>query len=316
MATRSVATVFGGSGFVGRYVVKRLAAAGHVVRVAVRDPEAALFLKPMGAVGQVVPLHASVTSAGEVQRAVDGAELVVNLVGILAERRGGDFQRIQGEGPGLIAAAAAASGVQSFVQVSAIGADPTASSAYARSKGQGEQAVRRAFPDATILRPSLVFGAEDAFFNRFAALAAMSPVMPVIAGASRFQPVFVGDVADAVMAALSRGDARGRSYELGGTKVWTFRELLAWILHETRHRRLLVNVPMGVARLQAAVLERLPGKLLTRDQLLLLAQDNVVAKGAFGLGDLGLRATPVELVVPQYLQRFRSGAGRREAYPT
>ncbi len=317
MATRSVATVFGGSGFLGRYVVKRLAAAGHVVRVAVRDTESAMFLKPMGAVGQVVLLHASVTNDADVARAVEGADLVVNLVGILAEAHGGDFQRIQGEGPGRIAKAAAAAGVQRLVHVSAIGADPASASGYARSKGQGEAGVRAAFPSATILRPSVVFGPEDAFFNRFAGMAAISPVMPVIAGSSRFQPVYVGDVADAVMAALTREDAKGQTYELGGPKVWTFRELLAWILHETQRHRPLVTMPMPIARLQASLFEKLPGrfKLVTRDQLLLLGQDNVVAKGALGLTDLGIRPAPVELVVPPYLKRFRRGGGRRELYP-
>ncbi len=316
MATRSVATVFGGSGFIGRYVVKRLAAAGHVVRVAVRDTEAALFLKPMGAVGQVVPLHASLAVPATVARAVAGAGLVVNLVGILAEQRPGDFQRVQADGAGAIATAAAAAGVQRLVHVSAIGADVAAASLYARTKGLGEQAVRAAFPAATILRPSLVFGPEDQFFNRFAAIAAISPIMPVIAGASRFQPVYVGDVADAVIAGLTHGDAAGRQYELGGPRVWTFRELLAWILQQTHRHRMLVDVPMGVARMQASLMERLPGglKMLTRDQLLLLAQDNVVAAGAAGLLDLGLRATPVELIVPQYLARFRPGGGRRESY--
>ncbi len=316
MATRSVATVFGGSGFVGRYVVKRLAAAGHVVRVAVRDTEAALFLKPMGAVGQVVPLHASVTHPGTIARAVEGADLVVNLVGILAERRAGDFQRVQAEGAGAVARAAAAAGVQRLVQISAIGADPAAESLYARSKGQGEQLVRANFPTATILRPSVIFGPEDQFFNRFAALAQISPIMPVIAGASRFQPVYVGDVADAVMMALRGGDAASQVYELGGPHVWTFRELLSWILQQISRRRLLLTIPMNVARMQASVLERLPGeaKLLTRDQLLLLARDNIVAPGALGLIDMGIRPTPAEQVVPQYLQRFRPGGGRRPSY--
>lgn len=314
MATRSVATVFGGSGFIGRYVVKRLAAAGRVVRVAVRDTEAALFLKPMGAVGQVVPLYANLREPATVARAVGGADLVVNLVGILAEQRPGDFQRLQADGAGAIASAAAAAGVQRLVQMSAIGADPAAASLYARSKGLGEQAVRAAYPSATILRPSLVFGPEDQFFNRFATIASISPVMPVIAGSSRFQPVYVGDVADAVMAALMRGDAPGRLYELGGPRVWTFRELLAWILQTTQRHRMLVEVPMNVARLQASVMERLPGplRMLTRDQLLLLAQDNVVAPDAIGLTELGVRPTPVELIVPQYLNRFRPGGGRRE----
>ncbi len=316
MATRSVATVFGGSGFIGRYVVKRLAAAGYVVRVAVRDPEAALFLKTMGAVGQVVPLAASVTHPAAVARAVEGAELVVNLVGILAEPKPGDFQRVQADGARHVAEAAAAAGVKRLVHVSAIGADPASPSLYARSKGQGEQGVRAAFPAATILRPSIVFGPEDQFFNRFAALAAISPVMPVIAGATRFQPVYVGDVADAVMAALTRPEAAGRVYELGGPEVLTFRQVLTWILAQTRRNRWLVNVPMGLAALQAAVLERLPGKLLTRDQLVLLGRDNVVGQGVLSLAELGIRPTPVDMVVPQYLARFRPGGGKRVLYAT
>jgi uncharacterized protein YbjT (DUF2867 family) len=314
MATRSVAAVFGGSGFIGRYVVKRLAAAGHVVRVAVRDTEAALFLKPMGAVGQVVPLYTDLAERGTIERAVAGADCVVNLVGILAERRRGDFQRIQAEGPGLIGAAAAAAGVPRLVHVSAIGADPASPSLYARSKGQGEQALHAAFPNATILRPSIVFGPEDQFFNRFAALAMVSPVMPVIAGGMRLQPVYVGDVADAVMASLAGAAAAGRVFELGGPDVWTMRQILAWILLQIGRRRLLLTVPMGLARLQATILERLPGKLLTRDQLLLLERDNVVAEGAPGLLDLGVTPTPVALVVPHYLARFRPGGRRQELY--
>lgn len=312
MATRSVATVFGGSGFIGRHVVKRLAEAGHVVRVAVRDTERARQLCPMGAVGQIVPLYASLAQREAVARAVDGADLVVNLAGILAERRSGDFQRIHAEGPGLIGAEAASAGVARVVHLSAIGADANAQSLYARSKGQGEQALRAAFPAATILRPSVVFGPEDQFFNRFARLAVLSPVMPVISGATRLQPVYVGDVADAVMAGLRRRDAAGHTYELGGPEVRTFRELLAWILKQTRRHRPLVTVPMGLARLEAAVLERLPGRMLTRDQLLMLARDNVVAPDALTLRDLGITPTPIDLVVPQYLYGFRRGGAPRE----
>jgi NADH dehydrogenase len=314
MATRSVATVFGGSGFIGRYVVKRLAAAGYTVRVAVRDPEAALFLKPMGTIGQVVPLAAAINNGPAVARAVAGAEFVVNLVGILAERRGGDFGRVQAEGARAVAAAATEAGVKRLVQVSAIGADPASASLYARSKGQGEQLVRAAFPAATILRPSIVFGPEDQFFNRFARIAALSPFMPVIAGSTKFQPVYVGDVADAVMAALTRPETTGRIYELGGPRVYTFRELLAWILTETRRRRVLIEVPLWAAGLQARVLEKLPGKLLTRDQLLLLTQDNIVGTGVLSLAELGIRPAPIDLVVPQYLARFRPGGGSRELY--
>ena len=311
MATRSVATVFGGSGFIGRYVVKRLAAQGRVVRVAVRYSEAALFLKPMGAVGQIVPLYAPVQHEAAVQRAVEDADLVVNLVGILAERRAGDFQRIHAEGAGRVARLAAAAGVARLVQVSAIGADPASRSKYASSKAAGEQAVRAAFPAATILRPSVVFGPEDGLFNRFATMVQRLPVMPVVAGTTRFQPVYVGDVADAVIAGLQREAAAGATYELGGPRVLSMRELLAYILAETGRHRRLMPVPMWLARLQAAVLEHLPGKLLTHDQLLMLQRDNVVAAGAPGLAELGIVPTPIDLVVPAYLRRFRPGGGRR-----
>ncbi len=314
--TRSVATVFGGSGFIGRHVVKRLVQAGHVVRVAGRDVQGAADLKPLGSVGQVVPLRASVTDRAGIARAVEGAELVVNLVGILSERRAGDFQVIQGEGPGHIAAAAAAAGVGRLVHVSAIGADVASRSMYARSKAAGETAALTAFPTATVLRPSLVFGPGDQFFNRFAAMAQLAPVMPVICGDTRFQPVYVDDVADAVMAALTRPDAAARIYELGGPAQWSMREVLAYILAQIHRPRPLFEVPMGLARLQAAVLERLPGKLLTHDQLLLLGRDNVVTDGAAGLDALGVQATPVELVVPAYLARYRPGGGKLEDYVT
>jgi uncharacterized protein YbjT (DUF2867 family) len=311
MATRSVATVFGGSGFIGRYIVKRLTHKGFVVRVAVRDPERALFLKPMGAVGQVVPLYASLTNEPTVHRAVDGADLVVNTVGILAENQAGDFHRIHAEGVGRIGRLAAAAGVARVVHISAIGADPEAASRYAATKGSGEALLREAFPTATILRPSLVFGPEDALFNRFAGMARLMPIMPVICGDTRFQPVYVGDVADAVMAALVQADTAGSIYELGGPRVLTFRELLAYILKETGRKRRLVEVPMGLARLQARIMELVPGKPLTRDQLLMLQQDNVVAADMPGLQELGVVPTPVELVVPTYLRRFRPGGGTR-----
>jgi len=313
MATHSVATVFGGSGFIGRYVVKRLAAAGHVVRVAVRDPEAARFLRPMGTVGQIVPLAAPVTDEAAVARAVEGAGIVVSLVGILAERRAGDFRAIHADGAGRVARLAAAAGVGQLVHVSAIGADPAAASLYASTKGEGERAVHAAFPAATILRPSLVFGPEDDFFNRFAAMARLFPVMPVIAGDTRFQPVYVGDVADAVMAALERPDAAGAIYELGGPEVRTFRELIGWILREIGRKRPMIDMPRGVASTIAGLPDWLPGKPITRDQLLLLAKDSVVTPGMPGLAELGVVAKPIGLVVPSYLARFRPGGGRRAA---
>ena len=316
MTTRSVATVFGGSGFIGRYVVQRLAQRDFIVRVAVRDPVAAGFLKPMGGVGQIVPLAAPVTDDAAVHRALDGASLAVNLVGILAEHRAGDFDRVHHQGAGRVARLAAKAGVRRLVHVSAIGADPASPSAYGRSKAAGELAVRQEFPGATILRPSLVFGPEDAFFNRFAALARLSPVMPVIAGATRFQPVYVGDVADAVLAALERPDAAGAIFELGGPQVVTFRTLLAAILKMTGRPKPLVDIPPGLARLQARFAEMVPGKPFTRDQLLMLQRDAVVAAGMPGLTELGILPTPMDLVVPGYLARFRPGGARRPLPPT
>ncbi len=311
MATRSVATVFGGSGFLGRYVVRRLAQKGYVVRVAVRDPMSAGFLKTMGVVGQIVPLFAPLADEPAVHRAVQGAALAVNLVGILAEQRKGDFQRVHVEGAERVARLAAAAGVLRLVHVSAIGADAASPSRYGATKAAGEAAVRQAYPTATVLRPSIVFGQEDQFFNRFAWMAQMLPVMPVIAGATRFQPVYVGDVADAVMAVLARADTAGELFELGGPRVWSFREILEYVLAQTARRRPLINVPMGLARLQARIGELLPWKPLTRDQLLMLQRDNVVAAGVPGLPELGIVPTPVELMVPSYISRFRSGGGRR-----
>ncbi|MBV1799036.1 complex I NDUFA9 subunit family protein [Siccirubricoccus sp. G192] len=308
---RKIATVFGGSGFIGRYVVQRLAHRDYVVRVATTDPGGARFLQTQGRVGQIVPLAASVVDAGAVERAVAGADLVVNLVGILHERRRGDFQRIHVEGAGLVARIAAAAGVERLVHVSAIGADPASRSAYGRSKGEGEAAVRAAFPQATILRPSIVFGPEDQFFNRFAGLARMLPFMPVIAGNTRFQPVYVGDVADAVLAAAEREDAPGRTYELGGPRSLSFREVQRFVLDTTGYRKPLVDIPLGLARMQARFSEFLPNPPLTRDQLLMLGHDNVVAEGAPGLPELGISPSALEAVVPGYLTRFREGGGRR-----
>jgi NADH dehydrogenase len=303
-----VATVFGGSGFIGRYVVKRLAAAGHVVRVAVRDPEGALLLKPMGGVGQIVPMRADVTREAEVQAAVADADVVVSLVGILFEKPHRTFGAVQAEGPGRIARAAAAAGVRRLVHVSAIGADAASDAAYARTKAAGEAAVLAAFPGATILRPSIVFGPEDAFFNRFAGMANLLPALPLIGGGhTKFQPVYVGDVADAVMAALARDDASGRVYELGGPRTYSFRDLLEYIGEVTGRRRTLLNVGWDLAMLQGRLGELLPTPPITRDQVRMLRHDNVVAAGAAGLAELGVSPTAVEAIVPGYLARFRRG---------
>jgi uncharacterized protein YbjT (DUF2867 family) len=311
---RRVATVFGGTGFIGRAVVKRLAQRGFIVRVVSRDPVRARRLAPLGGVGQIVPFPADTGSDEAVRGALAGAEVAVSLIGILYERRAGDFDRLQGEVPGRIGRLAAAEGVARVVHVSAIGADAASPSGYARSKAAGEAALRAAFPAATILRPSIVFGPDDAFFNRFAGMATMTPfVFPVVSGDTRFQPVHVADVADAVMAALEREDAPGRLYELGGPRVWTMRELMAFILETTARPRRMIDMPMGLMRLQARFLEKLPVPPLTQDQLLLLQKDNVAADGMPGLPELGIVPQSVEATVPAYLKRFRPGGGRREA---
>lgn len=314
MQGRSV-TVFGGSGFVGRYVVKRLAQAGWRVRVAVRRPEKAMFLKPMGVVGQVVPVQANLRADASVAAAVAGADAVVNLVGILSESGQQRFTTVQARGAEVVAAAAAAAGAKTLVHVSAIGADATSESAYARAKAAGEAGVRKHFPTATILRPSVIFGAEDGFLNLFACLARVSPVLPLIAGGqTRFQPVYVGDVAAAVGASLEGGDAAGKTYELGGPSVMSFEEILRYILKETGRFGLLVPVPEKVAMIEAFFLELLPSPLLTRDQVVLLRKDNIVSEGAVGLRDLGIDATPLETVAASYLARYRRG-GTKVAVP-
>ena len=312
MGGRRVATVFGGAGFIGRHVVQRLARHGFTVRIAGRDTEKAARLRVLGDVGQIVPVAASVTDEASVARAVAGAEVVVNLVGILFERRPGDFARIQAEGAGRVARLAAAAGAGRLVHLSAIGADGASESQYARTKAEGEAAVLAAFPAATILRPSVVFGAEDQFFNRFAGLATMLPVMPVVRGETKFQPVYVGDVADAVMAALARDDSRGRIYELGGPRVMSMRHVLQFVLEHTRRCRPLVPLPEGLVRFQARLGEMLPTPPLTRDQLILLGKDNLVAEGAAGFAALGIEPKAVEAIVPAYLARYRAGGSRRD----
>ncbi|HEY9568193.1 MAG TPA: complex I NDUFA9 subunit family protein [Thalassobaculum sp.] len=313
-----LATVFGASGFIGRNIVRELAARGLRVNAVCRDAEHAKFLKPMGNVGQVTPMRADVTDAAAVARAVRGAAVVVNLVGILYQSGRNTFEAVQATAPGTIAKAAAAAGATAMVHVSAIGADPDSRSVYARSKAAGEAAVRAAFPAATVLRPSIVFGPDDSFFNRFAAMALIMPVLPLIGGGlTKFQPVYVDDVADAALAALEQGGASGVTYELGGPSVYTFRQLLELMLAEIRRKRLLVPVPFCLASLEAAVLELLPAPPLTRDQVELLKRDNVVSAGMPALADLGIQATPLEIILPTYMDKFRIGgryaAGRAVA---
>lgn len=309
-----VATVFGGSGFVGRYVVQRLAELGAVIRVPTRRPERALFLKPLGGIGQINIEPWNPSASGEVERLLAGSDHAISLVGILFESRKGDFDRLQARLPGEIGTAATRLGLRRVVHVSAIGAEATSPAVYARTKAVGEQALRAAFPAATILRPSIVFGPEDAFFNRFARMSQLMPVLPLIGGGrTRFQPVYVVDVAEAVMAALQRDDVAGRTYELGGPGVATFRELLHYLLRVTGRRRLLLNLPFGLARLQAALLEWLPLPPLTRDQVEMLKRDNVASPTMPGLADLGVAPTPYEVIVPQYVRTFSLPTARLPA---
>ena len=301
-------TVFGGSGFIGRHLVRRLAQQGWIVRAAVRRPSEALFLKPMGDVGQITPVRAPVQDPDAVKAAVAGARAVINLVGILYERGARSFEAIHARAPQTIAEAAAEAGAERLVHVSAIGADPQAEAGYARSKAAGEAALRGAFPAASILRPSVVFGPEDDFFNRFAVMARISPALPLIGGGeTRFQPVYVGDVAQAIATCLADPACQGKTYELGGPRVYTFKALMELVLAQTGRRRLLVPLPFALADLQAMVLELLPVPPLTRDQVKLLRRDNVVGEGALTLADLGIAPVAAESVVPTYLDRYRKG---------
>jgi len=298
--------VFGGSGFIGRYLVRRLGHAGVNVTVAVRDPEAALFLKPMGDVGQITPLYANVRKPGTVARALEDADAVVNLTGVLHQ---GDqsFAGVHAIGAKNIATAAAELGITRFVQMSAIGADPKSGSAYATTKGVGENAVMEAIPTATILRPSVVFGPEDDFLNRFAAMLRLAPFLPLIGGGeTRFQPVYVGDVADAIMSALQNDDACGQTYELGGPKVMSFREIMEFIRDTVKRPAVLAPLPFAAAKPLGLIMQLLPSPPLTLDQVKLLEQDNVAGEGMPGFAELGITDLgTMAAIAPGYLNRYR-----------
>ena len=303
-------TVFGGSGFVGRYVVRALAKRGYRIRVACRRPDLAFHLQPLGNVGQIQAVQANVRARWSVDRAVEGADHVVNLVGILYESGKQKFTAVQEAGARAVAEAAAVAGA-GLTHGSALGARDDSRSIYAQTKARGEKAALETVKEAVVFRPSIIFGPEDGFFNRFAEMARYSPVLPLIGGgATRFQPVYVGDVAEAVVAGLTRPEAAGRIYELGGPTVYTFKELLAYLLKVTGRRRLLLGLPFGVAALQAKLLRFLPEPPLTPDQVELLKSDNVVGAGAAGLVDLGIAPTPLEVIVPTYLKAFSLPAAR------
>ena len=305
-------TIYGGSGFVGRYIARRMAKAGWRVRVAVRRPNEAIFVKPYGVVGQVEPVLCNVRDDASVRQVMQGADAVVNCVGILAEHGKNKFSSVQAEGAERIAKLAAEEGVSRMVHLSAIGADTQSESDYASTKALGEEAVLAHMPQAVILRPSIVFGPEDQFFNRFADMAKLGPILPVVGAETKFQPVYVDDVAAAAEKALIQEVETG-VYELGGPKVASFRELMEQMLDVINRRRLVLNVPFWVARIMAFGFDMLQilsagliqNKMLTRDQVKNLVNDNVVGEGARTLMDLGIEPTPMSTVLPEYLWRFR-----------
>jgi len=302
-------TIYGGSGFVGRHLVRALAKRGWRIRVAVRRPDLAGHLQPLGVVGQIMPVQANLRYPDSVARAAEGASAIVNLVGILYQSGAQRFDAVQAGGAEAVAKAAKKEGAR-LVQMSAIGADKNSKSNYGRTKALGEQAAFAAKRDAVVVRPSIVFGPEDDFFNRFAALARMSPFLPLIGGGqTKFQPVFVGDVAEAIAKAVE-GEARGGEiYELGGPEVKSFRELLELTLEEIGRNRLLLPLPWTVARVQAFFMEMMPKPMLTRDQVTMLETDNVVSEKAIRDGrtleGLGIEPTAMRAILPSYLWRYR-----------
>ncbi|GJE10299.1 complex I NDUFA9 subunit family protein [Methylobacterium longum] len=310
-------TIYGGSGFLGRHVVRALAKRGYRIRVAVRRPDLALFLQPLGKVNQIVAVQANLRYPDSVTRAAERSDVLINLVGILQETGSQSFARLQVDGADAIARAAASQGAR-MIHVSAIGADPASPSLYARSKAEGEARVFAACPDAVVFRPSLLFGPGDSFFNRFASLARALPVLPLAGGQSRFQPAFVGDVAEAIARAVDGTVARGKVYELGGPEVGTLEHFVRYMLKTIRRKRAIVDLPLPAAKLQARLLEiadtltfgLLPDALkLTRDQVILLQNDNVVSETARAEGrtfeGIGITPTAAEAVVPGYLWTFR-----------
>jgi NADH dehydrogenase len=308
--TPKLITVFGASGFIGRHVVRALAKRGYRIRAAVRRPDLALHLQPLGGVGQIMAVQANLRYRWSVDRAVEGADYVVNLVGILSESGRQRFASVQDFGARAVAEAARAAGVP-LTHISALGADVNSSSNYARTKARGEKAVFETLPDAVVFRPSIVFGPEDKFFNRFAAMARLSPVLPLIGGGeTKLQPVYVGDVAEAVARSVDGNITGGKIYELGGPQILTFRQCMEEMLPVIGRKRLLLSVPFSVASMQAAVLGLLPNAPLTADQVTLLRYDNVVSAEAESEGRtlpaLGITPEAVAAILPSYLWRYRA----------
>ncbi|MGQ0742633.1 MAG: complex I NDUFA9 subunit family protein [Alphaproteobacteria bacterium] len=308
-------TVFGGSGFLGRNLVRELAKDRWRIRVAVRRPNSADFLRPSGRVGQIQIVRCNVRSDDDVRAALAHADATVNLVGILAQSGKQRFMALHAEAAGRIARRCSELGVAHFVHISALGVSEDAASRYMQSKWEGESSVRMANPAAVIVRPSLMFGPDDNFFNRFAWLARLTPVLPLFGGGrTRFQPVFVGDVAQAIVRILDDPNTAGKIFEFGGPEVLTFKEIMQYVLTETKRKRLLVPLPFFIGRLQGAVLQFLPMKLLTLDQIRMLETDTVESGNHPGLKELGITPTAMEAIVPAYLWRFRK-AGQFETPP-
>lgn len=301
--------MIGGSGFIGRHVVRALATRGYRVRVACRRPDLAGHVVPLGVPGQIVPVQANIRYPASIAAVCDGAYAVINLTGVLYSSGAQSFDAVHVFGASAVAKAAKTAKAQMLIHLSAIGADVNSTSAYARSKAEGEKSATAAFSGATIIRPSIVFGPEDNFFNQFAKMARFSPALPLIGGETKFQPVFVGDVAEAVATLVDRGVADGKTYELGGPEVMSFRRILQYILDTTQRRRLLLPIPFGVAKIMGAIAGLLPKPALTMDQVESLKTDNLVSakaeKDGRTLEGLGLSACTVEAIVPSYLYRFR-----------
>ncbi len=300
-----IVTIIGGSGFVGRHIAQRMARRGWRVRVACRRPNEAMFVRPYGTVGQVEPIQCNIRDEASTRAVIRGADAVINCAGLLSEWGRNTFTACQAEGAGRVARLAAEEGVAQLVHLSAIGADAASNSDYACSKAAGEASVSAAFPGAAILRPSVVFGQDDGFFNRFAGMARLIPLMlPIVGADTKFQPVWVEDVAEAAAKAAG-GEAGLGTYQLGGPIVYTLREAVELMLRVTRRRRLIINIPFFIARMDAWFLQMLPNPLLTVDQVRLLEHDNVVADGANTLADLGIEPTAAEGVIESYLYAYR-----------
>lgn len=303
-------TIFGGSGFVGRYIVQKLAERGDRIRVAVRNPVAARFLKPLGEVGQITPVSVDLSSMEILEKKIQGSDVVINLVGILFEKGAQTFEKTHVEGAKNIAQVASKLGVPTLLHMSALGANKTSRSHYASTKARGEEEVRKHFPEATIFRPSVIFGAEDGFLNRFARIALISPFLPLVGGGTtRFQPIYVGDVADCFVNGISLPEARGQTYELGGPSVYTFKDLMIYLLGTIHRKRLLLPLPFLMAKAMASVAQFLPTPPLTPDQVELLKADTIVSPQALTAEALGVSPKDLKAIVPLYLARYRLRGG-------